>query len=318
MALSNPEKIALLTDSTADLTAGMRAGKPIYTVPLKIICPDGEFSDGVDIFAQDVYDRLHRGELPRTSLPEGGAVSDALDRIRADGYEKVIALMLSGGLSGTYNMVRLLAEQREDLEVVAFDSKSGSLGLGIMVLQLWEEIQAGADWDTLISQRVPFLVEHTFPFFSVDTLEYLYKGGRIGKVAAMAGTMLQIKPIITFADDGQLQSVAKVRGRRQDQDKIVDLMLYGPATSRQCYIISERSDELRRAIVNQLGSGGTLLEGKGAWSGQDKQVILCVIRPRQITALRRLVRTTDQKAFFIISDARCVYGKGFESLEDDD
>lgn len=101
-------------------------------------------------------------------------------------------------------------------------------------------------------------------------------------------------------------------------NKIVDLMLYGPATSRQCYIISERSDELRRAIVNQLGSGGTLLEGKGAWSGQDKQVILCVIRPRQITALRRLVRTTDQKAFFIISDARCVYGKGFESLEDDD
>lgn len=101
-------------------------------------------------------------------------------------------------------------------------------------------------------------------------------------------------------------------------NKIVDLMLYGPATSRQCYIISERSDELRRAIVNQLGSGGTLLEGKGAWSGQDKQVILCVIRPRQITALRRLVRTTDQNAFFIISDARCVYGKGFESLEDDD
>lgn len=101
-------------------------------------------------------------------------------------------------------------------------------------------------------------------------------------------------------------------------NKIVDLMLYGPATSRQCYIISERSDELRRAIVNQLGSGGTLLEGKGAWSGQDKQVILCVIRPRQITALRRLVRTTDQKAFFIISDARCVYGKGFENLEDDD
>ena len=224
IAVSNPNRIALLTDSTADLTDAMRAGTPIYTVPLKIICPDGEFSDGVDIFAQDVYQRLRRGELPRTSLPEGGAVSDALDAIAAAGYEKVIALMLSGGLSGTYNMVRLQAEQREDLEVAVFDSKSGSLGLGIMVLQLWEEIQAGADWDTLITRRVPFLVEHTFPFFSVDTLEYLYKGGRIGKVTAMAGTMLSIKPIITFATDGQLQSVAKVRGRRQVQDKIVDLL----------------------------------------------------------------------------------------------
>ena len=222
--MSNREKIALLTDSTADLTAEMRAGKPIYTVPLKIICQDGEFSDGVDIFASDIYQRLRRGELPRTSLPEGGSVSDTLDQIRADGYDKVIALMLSGGLSGTYNMVRLQAAQREDLEVVAFDSNCGSLGLGIMVLQLWEEIQAGADWDTLISTRVPHLIQNTYALFSVDTLEYLYKGGRIGKVAAMAGTMLSIKPIITFADDGQLQSIAKVRGRRQVQDKILDLL----------------------------------------------------------------------------------------------
>ena len=222
--MSNREKIALLTDSTADLSAEMRAGKPIYTVPLKIICQDGEFSDGVDIFASDIYQRLRQGELPRTSLPEGGSVSDTLDQIRADGYDKVIALMLSGGLSGTYNMVRLQAAQREDLEVVAFDSNCGSLGLGIMVLQLWEEIQAGTDWDTLISTRVHHLIQNTYALFSVDTLEYLYKGGRIGKVAAMAGTMLSIKPIITFADDGQLQSIAKVRGRRQVQDKILDLL----------------------------------------------------------------------------------------------
>lgn len=224
IALSNPEKIALLTDSTADLTPAMREGKPIYVVPLKIRCDDGEFSDGVDIFAQDVYDRLHRGELPRTSLPEGGVVSDTLDQIRADGYEKVIAVMLSGGLSGTCNLVRVQAEQREDLDIAVFDSRSGSLGIGIIVLQLWEEIQAGADWDKLIHERVPHLVDNTFPFFSVDTLEYLRRGGRIGRITALAGTMLSIKPIITFSEDGQLQSIAKVRGRKQVQDKIVELL----------------------------------------------------------------------------------------------
>ena len=224
IALSNPEKIALLTDSTADLTPAMRAGKPIYVVPLKIRCDDGEFSDGVDIFAQDVYDRLHRGELPRTSLPEGGVLSDTLDQIRADGYEKVIAVMLSGGLSGTCNLVRVQAEQREDLDIAVFDSRSGSLGIGIIVLQLWEEIQAGADWDKLIHERVPHLVDNTFPFFSVDTLEYLRRGGRIGRITALAGTMLSIKPIITFSEDGQLQSIAKVRGRKQVQDKIVELL----------------------------------------------------------------------------------------------
>ena len=222
--MSNPNKIALLTDSTADLSEEMRAGKPIYTVPLKIICPDGEFSDGVDIFASDVYRRLRRGELPRTSLPAGGVVSDTLDQIKADGYEKVIALMLSGGLSGTYNMVRLQAQQREDLEIAVFDSRSGALGLGIMVLQLWEEIQAGAGWEDLVEVRTPHLVDNTFPFFSVDTLEYLRRGGRIGRITALAGTMLSIKPIITFSEDGQLQSIAKVRGRKQVQDKIVELL----------------------------------------------------------------------------------------------
>ena len=224
IALSNTEKIALLTDSTADLTPAMREGKPIYVVPLKIRCDDGEFSDGVDIFAQDVYDRLHRGELPRTSLPEGGVVSDTLDQIRADGYEKVIAVMLSGGLSGTCNLVRVQAEQRDDLDIAVFDSRSGSLGIGIIVLQLWEEIQAGAGWDKLIHERVPHLVDNTFPFFSVDTLEYLRRGGRIGRITALAGTMLSIKPIITFSEDGQLQSIAKVRGRKQVQDKIVELL----------------------------------------------------------------------------------------------
>lgn len=222
--MSNAEKIALFTDSTADLSPALVGDKPIYVVPLKIVCTDGEYSDGVDIFAPDVYDRLHRGELPRTSLPDGGSISDALDRIKADGYEKVLAVMLSSGLSGTYNMVRLQAETRRDLEIAVFDSKSGSLGMGIMVLQLWEDIQAGADWDWLVEKRLPSLIANTFPFFSVDTLEYLSKGGRIGKVAAFAGTLLSIKPIISFAEDGQLQSVAKVRGRRQVQDKILDLM----------------------------------------------------------------------------------------------
>ena len=220
IALSNPEKIALLTDSTADLPAPMREGKPIYVVPLKIRCEDGEYSDGVDITAEGVYERLHRGELPRTSLPEGGVVSDTLDQIRADGYERVIAVMLSSGLSGTYNMVRLQAGQRDDLEIAVFDSRSGSLGIGIMVLQLWEEILSGSSWDTLVRERAPHLVANTFPFFSVDTLEYLRRGGRIGRITALAGTMLSIKPIITFSDDGQLQSIAKVRGRRQVQDPV--------------------------------------------------------------------------------------------------
>lgn len=220
----NPQKIALLTDSCADLPTGLRQDKPIFVVPLRILCQDGEYADGVDLFAEDVYCRLAAGELPRTSLPTGGSITETLDRIAAEGYEKVLAVMLSSGLSGTYNMVRIQGEARKDLEVVVFDSVSGSLGMGAVLLQAWADIQGGMAWETLIHSRVPQLIDSTFPFFSVDTLEYLQKGGRIGKITALAGTMLNIKPLITFSKDGQLQSVAKVRGRKAVQDKLIDLV----------------------------------------------------------------------------------------------
>ena len=107
-----PRKIALLTDSTADLTTQVAEENHIHVVPLRIRCADGEYSDGVDIHAADIYTRLRAGELPKTSLPAGEDITAAFDRIRDEGYDGVIAVMLSGGLSGTYNMTRLLAEER--------------------------------------------------------------------------------------------------------------------------------------------------------------------------------------------------------------
>ena len=217
-----PQKIALLTDSCADLSPRLAAENHIYIVPLRILCADGEYSDGVDIFAGDIYARLKAGELPQTSLPSGEDIERTLRQIVMDGYDGVVAVMLSSGLSGTYNLVRLIGEEcRGMLPVRVYDSLSGSLGMGMTLLQLAEDIRRGMEWEELTERRVPQLLAGSHPFFSVDTLEYLVKGGRIGKVTATAGTLLQIKPIITFASDGQLQSVAKVRGRGQVMDKLV-------------------------------------------------------------------------------------------------
>ena len=91
------------------------------------------------------------------------------------------------------------------------------------VLQLAEDIKAGMGWEELNERRVPQLMKGSNAFFSVDTLEYLLKGGRIGKVTATAGALLQIKPVLGFSEDGQLTSVAKVRGRNQILDKLVEL-----------------------------------------------------------------------------------------------
>ena len=219
-----PQKIALLTDSCADISPQLARENHIFMVPLRILCADGEYLDGVNIRAADIYRRLQAGELPQTSRPAGEDIGKALRQIVAEGYDGVIAVMLSSGLSGTFNLTRVIAEEcRGMLQVKVFDSLNGSLGLGMTVLQLAEDIQNGMGWRKLTERRAPQLIAGSFPFFSVDTLEYLQKGGRIGKVTATAGMLLQIKPLLTFAPAGQLQSVAKVRGRHQVIDKLVAL-----------------------------------------------------------------------------------------------
>lgn len=219
-----PQKIALLTDSCADLTPQTARDNGIYIVPLRILCADREYYDGVDICAEDIYARLRAGELPQTSLPLGEDVHGTFKKIADAGYDGVIAVMLSSGLSGTYNLVRLIGAEcagQMHLQVCVYDSGSGSLGQGMTLLQLAEDIRHGMGWEELTQRRVPHLIANTHPFFSVDTLEHLYRGGRIGKVTAAAGTVLRIKPVITFAQDKQLQSVAKARGVAQVVDKLV-------------------------------------------------------------------------------------------------
>ena len=208
-----PQKIALLTDSCADLSPRLAEENHIYRVPLRILCTDGEYSDGVDIFGRDIYDRLRAGELPQTSLPSGEDIEKTLRQIVMDGYDGVIAVMLSSGLSGTYNLVRLIGEEcRGMLPVRVYDSLSGSLGMGMTLLQLAEDIRGGMGWEELTERRVPQLIAGSHPFFSVDTLEYLLKGGRIGKVTATAGTLLQINPTITLDSFGSLHALGHFLG----------------------------------------------------------------------------------------------------------
>ena len=91
-----------------------------------------------------------------------------------------------------------------------------------------------------------------------------------------------------------------------------------PSRGSPGFNAARQSSELRQAITQRLGRGATLLHGQGAWSGKDKQVILCVVKPPQIARLRALVQEIDESAFFVVSDARGVYGKGFENLQQED
>ena len=96
--------------------------------------------------------------------------------------------------------------------------------------------------------------------------------------------------------------------------KVIDFVLYGAATSKMCYIISDKSERVKNDIVSHLNRGVTVIHGEGAYSGKEKQVLLCVVKRQQVMDLRTIVQASDEKAFLIFTDARDVYGEGFMNL----
>lgn len=216
------ERIAVITDSCADVPSDLAKEYNIFVLPMLIHCMDGEYRDGVDIHAEDIYERL-KTELPKTSSPLGEDVIGTFQEIKRQGYNKAIAIILSGGLSGSVNHIRLAATNEIDLEIVVLDSKQGSIGIGAIVLQAAEYVKAGMGFTELLD-KVSQLINNTKVFFSIDTLEYLQKGGRIGKATALAGTVLQIKPILSFDEEGEIYTAAKVRGRKQVASKLLQLV----------------------------------------------------------------------------------------------
>lgn len=99
--------------------------------------------------------------------------------------------------------------------------------------------------------------------------------------------------------------------------RLIDLVLYGAVNSKVCYVITDESAKVKDAIMNKLHRGVTYLHGEGAWSGVEKDVILCVIKQSQIVELKKLVRESDENAFMIVSDSREVFGKGFTYIGDE-
>lgn len=217
----NEKKIAIVTDSCADISKELQEQYQIHVLPIMISCTDGEYKDGIDIYVEDIYKRLEN-ELPKTSTPTGEDMENMFRELQQQGYEKVIAIMLSGGLSGTVNHMRLVAEDAQ-IEICIIDSRSASIGCGAIVLQVADYLNQGYDFDDLC-EKARELCGKTKVFFSIDTLEYLQKGGRIGKATAFVGTALNIKPILSFDEEGEIFTPAKVRGSKLVEKKLISLI----------------------------------------------------------------------------------------------
>lgn len=207
------EKIAIITDSCGDVTLQAREKYDIFVMPMVVLHGEKEYKDGITITAREVYE-LQKTDVLKTASPAGEDVLDTFKRVKEKGYTHVIIITLASGLSGTYNSIRLLAEEQEELKVEVLDSKNGSIGYGAVVTILAQYRDKGYSFEQLIAKG-KMLIEGSFPFFSIDTLEHLERGGRIGKATAFVGTLLKIKPILSFDKvQGEIFVPAKVRGNK--------------------------------------------------------------------------------------------------------
>jgi DegV family protein with EDD domain len=203
------ENTAVVLDSTADYPEGPTRFANWRVVPLYVRFGDESFRDYVELGPQQFYERLRgAAELPATSQP---TPADFLETYRGLGsYERILSLHIPGTLSGTVESARVAGEELGGGKVRAIDTGTVSAGLALLALCIQERLERGTT-DEEVDAFVERFQRESRIVFTVDTLEYLARGGRIGKAAAMAGTLLHIKPILAI-EHGEVVPVKRVRG----------------------------------------------------------------------------------------------------------
>lgn len=215
------EKIALITDSASDITKEIVEKYNVKVLPFKIIYRDKEFSDGIDITSKQVYETLE-SNTPTTSLPSMAEIEGLFEILKKEGYTHAIVVTISSKLSGFNNAVQLLAEEYPEIKTYVHDSKSISKGEQILIEEAGKMLEAGKGFDEVVAE-LPKINKRIKIFFVIGTLEYLIRGGRIGKVAGTIAQFLHLKPIVSVDEEGEYYTYAKVRGRKQSLHKINDI-----------------------------------------------------------------------------------------------
>ncbi|HYE81981.1 MAG TPA: DegV family protein [Clostridia bacterium] len=215
-------KIAIVSDSTSDLTLETIEKYNIRILPLRVIYTDGEYKDRIDITPEEIYSRF-KEEIPTTSLPSPQDTTDLFNHLKQEGYTHAIIVTISSGISGTMNMIRNIADSFEGMIFEIIDSKSLTMGAGFAIIEGAKELEKDNDFENTIN-RIKEVLKNTKVYYVVKTLEYLKKGGRIGKVEGTIGELLNIKPIISINEDGVYYSYKKIRGRSRSIEELLDII----------------------------------------------------------------------------------------------
>jgi DegV family protein with EDD domain len=204
-------RIGIVTDSTADLPESIVQDYGIEVVPLLIQLGGKTYRDGVDINHSDFYKKLRTETfMPSTSQPAPGVFVECYHRM-LERFDQILSIHISGKLSGTVRTANMARETlKAPIEII--DSLSTTMGLGSLVLTAARQIQQGLSSENVV-ENIKRLRGQIRVLITLNTLEFLQRGGRIGKVAALLGSLLKIKPIIEVVDGGAAP-LGKTRSRR--------------------------------------------------------------------------------------------------------
>ena len=245
-----PGKTIVVTDSSAFLPKDVIGELPIAVIPLWLMWDGESFQDGIDIHPTEFYQRLKASKsLPTSSQPSGKEFGDFFKKVSQDA-DAIVNVLVSSQISGTIASAQAAASEHPEMDIRIVDSYSSAMGLGLCALAAGRAAAEGKSVDDVVaaatdmSQRVHLL-------FVVDTLEYLFKGGRISGGKHLLGTAFNIKPILHF-EDGKIKPHSQARTKRKALAQlleIVDERLGGRQMQEACVL-----------DVNVPGEGDSLAE----------------------------------------------------------
>ncbi len=279
--------VRVVTDSVSDLPPALAAELDIPIVPAKVLFGTEQFSDGVDITTDEFFERLASSStLPTTSQPSVGDFVQVFDSVgqNADG---IVCVTCSSKVSGTYNSAVQAREQTAaSCPVVVVDSLQATMGEGLVALAAARAAQSGADVSGVVGAAEDALAR-SHMLGLLDTLEYLQRGGRIGRARAMVGTLLKVKPIITI-QEGLVHEFGKERTRAKGLARMREFAEQQGALEEASimYTTSDAGlDSLIRALDEALPDGKSPIIARmgpvlGVYVGPNSVGLALVTEPR--------------------------------------
>ena len=252
-------KLAVITDSSAYFEESYTQKENLFILDIPVVIDGNTYIEGKNLTSEDFYKKMSLSlELPKTSQPSIAELEETLSRLSKEGYTHVIGLFLSSGISGFFQNIQYLKEEFSNLEIAFPDSKITSAPLGIMVTSALKWAEDGLTFDEILD-RITLQIEGTGAFIMVDDLNHLVKGGRLSNGAAILGTLLSIKPILYFNEQGVIEVFEKIRTEKKATKRLIEIVQERTSNGRYEIIVIhanalEKAEALRELLLESAGS----------------------------------------------------------------